>query len=170
MAVKNVEIKARYTTPDTIRSILNTHGADFKGTDHQTDTYFETAAGRLKLREGTIENNLIFYHRPDTTAPKRSDIHLVPIQETEAMKALLKAALEVRITVKKKREIYFIDNVKFHIDEVENLGSYVEIEAIDENGTMDAAALHEQCRHYMDLFEIDEEDLVAPSYSDLLST
>lgn len=169
MAIKNVEIKARCKSPDNIRAILNAHEADFKGTDHQTDTYFETGAGRLKLREGTIENNLIFYRRPDTSAPRQSDIHLVPVEETDAMKALLKAALEVKVTVEKKREIYFIDNVKFHIDEVENLGSFVEIEAIDEGGAMESAALHKQYRHYMDLFDISEKDLVAQSYSDLLS-
>lgn len=169
MALKNVEIKARCTSPDKIRAILNAHDAVFKGTDHQTDTYFATDAGRLKLREGTIENNLIFYQRPDTPAPRQSDIHLVPVKETDAMKALLKAALEVKITVEKKREIYFIKNVKFHIDEVGNLGSFVEIEAIDEDGTMKTVALHKQCRHYMDLFDINEKDLVAQSYSDLLS-
>lgn len=168
MALKNVEIKARCTSPDKIRAILNAHDAVFKGTDHQTDTYFATDAGRLKLREGTIENNLIFYQRPDTPAPRQSDIHLVPVKETDAMKALLKAALEVKITVEKKREIYFIDNVKFHIDRVDELGSFVEIEAIDEDGSIGEDKLREQCQHYLDLFGIEEDELIAESYSDLL--
>lgn len=168
MTIKNVEIKARCTEPDAIRDILTNKNADFKGTDHQIDTYFKVEDGRLKLREGTIENNLIYYQRPDTASPKLSDVHLVPIDQPEKMKALLTAALDVKVVVDKKREIYYIDNVKFHIDEVKEIGNFVEIEAIDEDGSINEAKLHEQCEYYMQLFKIKEENLVAESYSDLV--
>ena len=65
MSYLNIEIKARCTDSRFIRDYLLSRGADFKGTDHQTDTYFNVPHGRLKLREGNIENNLIFYIRPD---------------------------------------------------------------------------------------------------------
>lgn len=169
MPLKNVEIKARCADPDNIRAILKKQNADFKGTDHQIDTYFKVDNGRLKLREGTIENNLIYYHRPNTKSPKRSDIHLVPMHHPEKMKILLGNALDIQVVVDKQREIYFIDNVKFHLDDVQQLGSFIEIEAIDKDDTIGESMLREQCKHYMKLFNIAEGDLVAQSYSDLIN-
>lgn len=168
MTILNVEIKAYCTDPDRIRRILQERNADFKGEDHQIDTYFSVPEGRLKLREGRIENNLIYYRRSDTKDPKSSSIDLMPVEKTGDLKKLLSNALETKIVVDKKREIYFIDNVKFHIDEVEGLGNFVEIEAIDRTGDIGEEALKEQCVYYMELFSIVEEDLVAHSYSDLL--
>lgn len=168
MALKNVEIKARCATPDRIRKILQAEGAEFIGTDYQTDTYFNVDSGRLKLREGTIENGLIYYNRPDTQSPKLSDIQLVPIEHPEQMIVLLTRALGVDVVVKKEREIYFIDNVKFHIDVVNKLGNFAEIEAIDKTGDIGEAVLRKQCEHYMQLFSISQKDLVAESYSDML--
>ena len=169
MDILNVEIKARCENPDKIRAILKDKGAEFKGTDHQIDTYFNVPEGRLKLRRGTIEQNLIFYRRSNTKEPKTSDINLVPSEHPEALQQLLENALGSTVVVDKQREIYFIDNVKFHIDQVKKLGSFVEIEAIDENGTIGEDKLHEQCQHYLELFDISEKNLVAESYSDLLA-
>jgi adenylate cyclase, class 2 len=70
--------------------------------------------------------------------------------------------------VDKKREIYFIDNVKFHIDEVKGLGTFVEIEAIDKDGTIGKDKLQEQCQSFLELFKIPQTDLISVSYSDLL--
>jgi predicted adenylyl cyclase CyaB len=90
------------------------------------------------------------------------------MDQPKKMKALLTAALDVKVVVDKKREIYYINNVKFHIDEVKEIGNFVEIEAIDEDGSINEAKLHEQCEYYMQLFKIKEENLVAESYSDLV--
>ena len=68
----NVEIKAICNDPSFVRNYLVDHGAIFKGMDEQTDTYFNVKAGRLKLREGNIENNLIFYNRTNQAGPKSS--------------------------------------------------------------------------------------------------
>ena len=86
------------------------------------------------------------------------------------MKEILTASLGVLVTVKKQREIYFIGNVKFHLDRVDRLGTFVEIEAIDQDGTIGQDQLLAQCRTFLELFEISQEDLVAVSYSDLLLT
>jgi len=168
MGILNIEIKARCNNPEHIRNILKKQKADFKGTDHQIDTYFHVPEGRLKLRRGNIEQNLIFYRRSDSKAPKSSDINLVPAEHPKALHDLLDNALGTKIVVDKKREIYFIDNVKFHIDEVKELGSFVEIEAIDNDGSIGSDKLHKQCRKYMNLLGIHEDQLVAQSYSDLL--
>jgi adenylate cyclase, class 2 len=72
------------------------------------------------------------------------------------------------MVVEKRRDIYFIDNVKFHLDEVEGLGTFVEIEAIDYNGTIGSERLLVQCHTFLSLFNIQPDELVAVSYSDLL--
>lgn len=168
MDVLNVEIKARCENPDRIRSILQDQEADFKGTDHQIDTYFNVPDGRLKLRRGTIEQNLIFYRRPNSKTPKASDINLMPVEHPDDLHGLLDNALGTKVVVDKEREIYFIDNVKFHVDQVKKLGSFIEIEAIDEDGSIGNEKLREQCQQYLDLFEIKDENLIAESYSDML--
>ncbi|MDZ7658167.1 class IV adenylate cyclase [Fodinibius sp.] len=168
MDILNIEIKARCDQPDRIRTILHEHNADFEGTDHQTDTYFDVPEGRLKLRQGTIENNLIFYRRDNQSGPKASNINLVPAEHPEKLHTLLGNALGIKVVVDKVREIYFIDNIKFHIDKVKELGNFVEIEAIDEDGTIGEEKLRKQCQKYLELFDIKDNQLISHSYSDML--
>lgn len=163
----NIEIKARCSHPEEIRDLLDKQQAEFIGTDYQTDTYFNVPNGKLKLREGNIENALIHYFRNDQAGPKRSDISLYKTQPRSDLKQVLTAALGVLAAVSKRRRIYFIENVKFHIDEVEHLGSFVEIEAIDRDGSIGEEKLRQQCQYYLNLFKIPENDLIEVSYSDL---
>ena len=72
-----IEIKARCSELDKARKILQGKHADFKGVDHQIDTYFRVNLGRLKLREGTIENHLIHYERENKEGPKQSKVLLL---------------------------------------------------------------------------------------------
>jgi predicted adenylyl cyclase CyaB len=164
----NIEIKARCANQDKIREILKSHNADFKGVDHQVDTYFKIPAGRLKLREGNIENSLIFYNREDKKGPKQSDVTLLQVARDASLKEILKKALGVLVEVDKEREIYFIENVKFHLDKVKGLGTFVEIEAIDNDGSIGKEKLLEQCNLYLKKFNISKEDLISSSYSDML--
>jgi adenylate cyclase, class 2 len=163
----NIEIKAICSEPNRIREILKSRDARFAGLDHQIDTYFKTKIGRLKLREGNIENALIYYEREDQQGPKKSDVILYKAPGL-ALKEILSKSLGILVIVNKQREIYFIDNVKFHIDTVQDLGTFVEIEAIDEEGTIGQEQLLKQCGYYLSLFEISDEHLIARSYSDLL--
>lgn len=164
----NIEIKARTSEKDKIREILKSLGAEFKGVDHQVDTYFHVNKGRLKLREGNIENHLIYYTRDDVTGPKKSTVLLHKNTPGSNLKQILMLSLDILATVDKQREIYFIDNVKFHLDEVKGLGNFVEIEAIDVSGALGEKKLLEQCNYYIDLFGLTKEDMIASSYSDLL--
>jgi adenylate cyclase, class 2 len=165
----NVEIKARCRNQDKIRSILKELSADFKGTDHQIDTYFNVPVGRLKLREGSIENHLIYYQRENQHGPKESQVTLFQNDPRSSLKSILQKALGILVSVDKTREIYLLDNVKFHLDSVVTLGSFVEIEAIDFDGAIGKAALYKQCETYMSLLEISSDDLISQSYSDLLN-
>lgn len=168
MAHINIEIKAKCGDPGRVRTYLNSRQADFRGTDHQTDTYFRVGSGRLKLREGQIENNLIYYERNNQAGPKASVFRLVKVEDAEGLKAALTASCGVKVVVSKKREIYYIGNVKFHIDEVPGLGSFVEIEAGNIGADLSREQLQAQCQAYMSALQISPEDLLELSYSDMI--
>ncbi len=168
MPFLNVEIKAKCDDPTFILDYLIKNGADFKGTDEQTDTYFNVTNGRLKLREGVIENNLIFYERENKAGPKNSHFNLVKIEDAKKMKEVLMRSIGIKVIVVKRREIYYIKNVKFHIDEVPGLGSFIEIEAGNVIDDLSEEQLNEQCNFYLNEFGIKHEDLIEESYSDML--
>lgn len=168
MGFLNVEIKAKSDKPSKIRELLYSKKAIRRGTDHQIDTYFKVKHGRLKLREGNIENNLIHYIRENKEGPKQSKITLFKSEPDSTLKDILSNAIGILCVVDKMREIYFIDNVKFHIDTVKDLGTFVEIEAIDKDGTIGEIELLNQCEFYLELFGIPKENLVSVSYSDLI--
>ncbi|MBC7946585.1 MAG: class IV adenylate cyclase [Chitinophagaceae bacterium] len=168
MPFLNIEIKAKCQQPDVIRDYLISHNAEFVGTDEQTDTYFHTSNGRLKLREGLIENNLIFYERRNTAGPKDSQFQLIKIPDAAGLKEVLEKSNGIKVVVKKRREIYYIVNVKFHIDIVTALGSFVEIEAGNIRADLSREQLKDQCEHYLKEFGIQQNDLIEVSYSDML--
>lgn len=163
-----IEIKARCENPTEIRHILERNNAKLKGVDHQVDTYFKVEHGRLKLREGNIENHLIHYFRGNQAGPKKSEVLLYKSTPDSSLKSVLATSIGVLTVVDKKREIRFIDNVKFHIDIVEGLGNFIEIEAIDMDGSIPEEKLLEQCQFYIKLFRIKDEDLLKNSYSDMI--
>jgi len=165
---RNIEIKARCEDPRQIRDYLLSHHAIFKGTDIQRDTYFNVPHGRMKLRQGKIENALIHYQRDDQKGPKASEVTLYPVHESNLLRSLLEKAVGIKVVVEKQREIYFIENVKFHIDIVQHLGNFIEIEAISEDEKISQETLQDHCLHYMKKFGIRDEDLLNNSYSDQL--
>ncbi|WP_116127572.1 class IV adenylate cyclase [Lewinella sp. IMCC34183] len=165
-----VELKATSTDHDRQRERLLAAGADFRGTDHQVDHYFRVPEGRLKLRVGNVENSLIFYRRENTATAKNSDANLTPLDHAATARELaatLDAALGTLVVVDKQREIYFIDNVKFHLDTIAGLGTFVEIEAIGA-AEKERDALRGQVDRYQQLLGIQETELQSVSYSDML--
>lgn len=165
----NIEFKARCAGLDRARAVLHAEQAIGPTVDRQIDTYFRVPHGRLKLREGTVERALIHYDRSDDAGPKRSDVTLYPTgPDASALKAALTAALGVRVVVDKTREIYFVGNVKVHLDRVERLGTFVEVEAIADDTHRTEEVLRAQCERFLTAFRIPAADLVAVSYSDLL--
>jgi adenylate cyclase class 2 len=161
-----IEFKARCRDHEGIREILKSKNARFLGRDRQIDTYFRVPHGRLKLREGDIENALMFYERPDQAGPKQSDVTISPVTKDSDVKAVLAKALGVLAVVDKHREIYFIENVKVHLDRVEAVGDFVEVEAIGAANEVDK--LRQQCEALQREFGTERADLVDGSYSDML--
>jgi predicted adenylyl cyclase CyaB len=171
MAHLNVEIKARCGDPEAVQDALVEGGAEHHGRDHQIDTYFVCQCGRLKLRQGTLETALIHYDRPDVAGARPAAVelyHPVGAEQAGRLRTVLEAAMDTRIVVDKRREIYYAGNVKFHVDDVTGLGRFVEIEAIDVDGELGEDTLRQQVDRWMETLGIREDDLVAESYSDLL--
>jgi ribosomal-protein-alanine N-acetyltransferase len=168
MPINIIEFKARVPDPESLEKALLTLNPFFKGEDRQVDTYFKIKQGRLKLREGNIENALIWYERPDDAGNKQSTVLLHKHSPDPSLKEMLTKLHGVKAVVDKTRRIYYIDNVKFHFDDVKGLGKFIEVEAIDEEGKSGIEKISEQCRYYADFFAINVADYVAVSYSDLV--
>ena len=164
----NFEFKAKTSQPEQLENLVKSMHGSYKGEDKQRDTYFNVQHGRLKLREGNIENALIHYHRENIQGAKKSEVLLYEHQPDKNLKNILIAVLGIKVVVYKKRKIYFIENVKFHFDEVDNLGSFVEVEAIDRDGSLSLEYLVQQCNYYKELFRIRDNDIIADSYSDMI--
>jgi predicted adenylyl cyclase CyaB len=168
MPILNFEFKAKTTELDNLEKKLLELNPKFIGEDNQTDTYFNVTKGRLKLREGNIENSLIWYERENTAGAKRSDVLLYSHTPDKILKDILIKVHGIKVIVEKRRRIYFIDNVKFHFDTIAELGTFIEVEAIDKNGNIGIEKLKEQANKYAALFNIKPSDYIALSYSDLI--
>ena len=168
MSILNIEFKASTNSLNALEALLQEHDPVFIGEDHQIDTYFNVQKGRLKLREGNIENALIHYEREDFAGAKSSHVLLYQHQPDKTLKEILVKTLGIKAVVDKRRKIYFINNVKFHFDTVEDFGTFVEVEAIDKDGSIGKEKLQEQCDEYATLFNIAEADFCSVSYSDMI--
>ena len=140
---------------------------------HESENAFERLnppwdSTRLVSREGNIENSLIYYQRENTANAKLSSVLLYEHNPNPSLKQILTQVHGVKVVVDKVRRIYFIDNVKFHFDTVDGLGTFVEVEAIGEEGKIPIEKLKEQCNYYFNFFGLKPTDYVALSYSDLL--
>lgn len=168
MAILNYEFKARTAIPGELEKRLLTLEPRFAGEDRQCDTYFNVSRGRLKLREGNIENSLIWYERENIAGAKTSEVLLYHHNPGGQLKEILSKVHGVRAVVDKKRKIYFVGNVKFHFDTVAGLGNFIEVEAIDKDGSLGIEQLKVQAEHYAKFFCIGAGDYVAESYADMV--
>jgi homotetrameric cytidine deaminase len=165
---RNVELKAR--DPDPVRTLERAlaAGAEERGVLRQRDTYFAVARGRLKLREQEPGGaTLIAYERPDAGAERVSDYRLVPVPEPDPLRAALAAADGVAVVVDKRRRLLLWERtVRIHLDEVDGLGSFLEIEAVAEPGS-DLSRERDQVARLRELLEIGDDALVDGSYANL---
>ncbi len=164
----NIEIKARVSDPEAIL----TRARKLTGAEPeiilQTDTFFHAETGRLKIREfadGTGE--LISYHRPDAEGPKTSSYGISPTPNARVLKGVLGAALPVRGVVIKKRLLFLAGRTRIHLDQVEGLGSFMELEVVLAEGD-DTKGGEQEAADLMEKLGIKPEDLVSGAYIDLL--
>uniref|UniRef100_A0A673A754 Si:ch211-156b7.4 n=1 Tax=Sphaeramia orbicularis TaxID=375764 RepID=A0A673A754_9TELE len=125
----NVEIKAKISDPtqfaETAAKLSKSEGTIIR----QHDTFFNCNQGRLKLRDFMNETGqLIFYERPDTDGPKLSRYSISPTNNPPSLRTVLSEALGVKGEVKKERRLFLIGQTRVHLDTVEGLGHYMELE------------------------------------------
>jgi predicted adenylyl cyclase CyaB len=165
---RNIEIKARVPDPSALRAraiALATGGPEII---EQTDTFFTVQRGRLKVRafaDGTGE--LIAYERADDEGPKTSSYVRAVSPDSSACVSALRAVLPVRGEVVKRRELIMIGRTRVHLDQVEGLGAFVELEVVLRNDESEEAGERE-ARELMSALGIDAGALVSGAYIDLL--
>ena len=165
-ALRNVELKTRDADPEaTLRRALAL-GASDEGVLRQRDTYFARARGRLKLREQEPGGaQLISYRRADGAQARTSAYRIADVADPAALREALDASLGTRVVVDKRRHLLLYENVRIHLDDVEGLGAFVELEAVAAPDS-DLTREHELVARLRD--ELALGDPVAVSYSDLL--
>lgn len=166
---RNVEIKAKVESLDGIERRARALADEGPVVLEQEDTFFVCPHGRLKLRRlaGGAEAELIYYERPDATGPKESRYAIHRTTDAAGLCAALSAALGVRGVVRKRRTLYLIGPTRVHLDRVEGLGEFVELEVVlkPRQNVSDGVAV--ACE-LMDRLGIPQTGLVQQAYVDLL--
>jgi len=167
--MENIEIKARIEDPDQIRELVKELDHTFVGLDHQIDTYFKTANGRFKLRESSLSGPyLIFYLRNNISGPKSSVYQKLPVADAKGLKDLLKEMQVIHTIIEKRREIYLYENVRIHLDEVKELGNFLEFEAVMDEKYSNKEVETRKVEYLMEKLGVKNEDLIGESYENLM--
>jgi predicted adenylyl cyclase CyaB len=168
LAARNVEIKARIDHLDEVEARARALADEGPFELHQDDTFFTCATGRLKLRELSAEQGeVIFYQRPDIPGPKVCQYTIVPIPAPALWRTTLGEALGVIGRVRKRRRLYLAGATRIHLDEVEGLGTYLELEVVLEE-SQPAAQAQSTARQLLSRLGVEDASLVSGAYIDLL--
>ena len=164
----NIEIKARARDFDAIRSRAEGLSQTPVQVIPQEDIFFYTPKGRLKLRLlGPDQAQLVYYERPDRDGPKRSDYRIFETSDPENLRTTLALALGVRGVVKKVRYLYRVGQTRVHLDDVEGLGRFMELEVVLRAGQSDAEG-QIIAEELMKKLGIEKDDLLEGAYVDLM--
>ena len=170
---QNIEIKARLPNQELFDGIklhliekTQTPGKAIQ----QKDTFFKSTDGRLKLREEIIDSpvgSLIYYKRTDQPGPKQSDFVVTSVPDPEAMKTILANTVGRRGEVCKERLLFMVGQTRVHLDRVEGLGVYMELEVMMEPGQSkeDGISIAESL---MAELKIEQSWLESEAYIDIL--
>jgi homotetrameric cytidine deaminase len=165
---RNVEVKALDPEPERSLAICRELGAEDRGVLVQRDTYFRAPSGRLKLREERDAGaTLVQYDRPDAAAARVSRYRLVAVEDADGLREALDAALGTLVIVEKQRRLLLWKGVRIHLDQVDGLGDFVELEGVAEPGS-DLGAERRRVDALAEALGIVPERIVAESYSDRL--
>jgi len=165
---ENIEIKARLTDPVRAHWLAGALSDVPAQVLSQRDVFFCVPRGRLKLRwQGGNRAYLVYYERADDTGPRSSVYYVSKSRDPAVLEQLLAAALGVRGEVRKQRTLYMTGKTRIHIDSVDGLGHFLELEAVLAPGQTSEQA-YEVVRSLMDQLEVSEANLVDVAYIDLL--
>ncbi len=166
---RNIEIKARIHHLEAVQTLASELSGRPPQVSVQEDVFFNTPTGRLKLRLFSPEQGeLIAYTRPDTSGPKLSQYLISPTSEPDSLRAALAASLGIIGAVRKRRVVYLVGQTRVHLDEVENLGSFLELEVVlsPEQTTQEGEKV---AQTLMQALGVEAHDLVPCAYIDLLT-
>lgn len=164
----NIEIKARARDFEQIRSRAEQLSDTPVEIIPQEDIFFNVEKGRLKLRiQAPDQSQLIYYTRPDQEGPKRSDYHISRSPDPQNLKRVLELAYGVRGVVRKTRYLYLAGQTRIHLDDVQNLGQFMELEVVLEEGQSDAEG-QRIAEELMSALGVARTDLIDGAYMDLL--
>ncbi|HEY2979688.1 MAG TPA: class IV adenylate cyclase [Anaerolineales bacterium] len=164
----NIEIKARARDFGGLRERAGKLSDAPVSILQQEDTFFNTPQGRLKLRVlAAGRAQLIYYERADQDGPKRSDYHLFETDDPQNLKTTLTLAYGVRGVVKKTRYLYLVGQTRVHLDHVEGLGDFLELEVVMQDGQSDSEG-QAIAEDLMRKLGISRDDLLEGAYIDML--
>ena len=165
----NIEIKASVVDFARKRELAGRLAGGPPEVIQQQDTFFPCGNGRLKLRQlAAGRGELIAYRREDLAGTKQSDYLLYRTGEPEALRGVLAEALGTGVVVTKTRLLYLVGQTRVHLDEVEGLGTFLELEVVlaEEQAAEDG---HRIAREIMEKLEVREGDLLTGAYADMLA-
>lgn len=164
----NIEIKAYARNFDEVRRRAEALSDSPVEVISQEDTFFNTSQGRLKLRVlSANRGQLIYYTRPDQEGPKPSDYSISLTSDPENLKHVLELAYGIRGVVRKTRYLYLVGQTRVHLDDVEGLGKFMELEVVLRPGQSDAEG-QAVAEDLMTRLKVDKSDLLEGAYMDLL--
>ena len=165
---RNVEIKARVDLVEALHARVAQLAEGAPAVLVQEDIFFNVPQGRLKLRVlAPTHGELIFYQRANHAGPKLSTYAVVATDRPAQLQAVLEAAYGIRNTVRKTRQLYLIGRTRVHMDQVESLGHFLELEVVLAD-TEEASVGGREASHLMQQLGITPAQLVEGAYVDLL--
>jgi predicted adenylyl cyclase CyaB len=166
---RNIEIKARITSVDALEPIAASLAIQGPIEIAQDDIFFCCKAGRLKLRRfSATEGELIFYQRTNERGPKESFYLRVPTANPEVLSEALSLAYGQLGRVVKRRTLYLVGRTRVHLDRVDGLGHFLELEVVLEEGEPSESGARE-ARALISRLGIEPSDLIETAYVDLLA-
>lgn len=167
---RNLELKAKDLDPRHSLETCESLGAEDKGILLQQDTYFSVPRGRLKLRrEGKCAAQLIAYERSDEPGQRESRYRIVEVRDGRELEEALAIALGIAAVVKKSRHLFLFEGVRIHLDSVDDLGSFIEFEAVAVPDDTDLGHFERLLADLRRSFGIEDTNLIGESYCDLIA-
>jgi adenylate cyclase, class 2 len=164
-------LEAKFSLPDLTEARNRAEGIGFvfSGLLIQRDTFFVVSSGKLKLREQDANAWLIHYRRDHSRQLELSNYDIVAVSEADATRAMLTAALGKHAEVRKERTLLTRRNIRLHLDRVDGLGDFGEIEAIlpEDRHAEDYRAEVDQI---LEALGVKESDLIGVSYFELMQS
>ena len=166
---RNIEIKARLASPDALEARVARLAVRGPELIEQDDTFFHCPDGRLKLRDfGNGRGELIFYRRADDSGPKTSFYRITATDRPDDLRETLVTAYGELGRVRKFRRLYMIGRTRVHIDRVEGLGHFMELEVVLGDDEEEGSGFHE-AELLINQLGIQQKDMIEQAYVDLLA-